>query len=339
MLQDLRNQGVLEGQGSFTLDPEAALEKLARFQLPRPHLYAARLAQAAVAAGAVGLDVNLSSHHASFAYSGEPLTSLERVPLALLDGQATREMRYLSSALLALMALHPAGVCLASHGEKLVLGEPVRRAVPDDRTSVTARFLKGTYFWSRPELKVLHERCAWSLLAVGSNGRLLNRYFGAQARPGNGVVTAYELDGLTQVLAYDARPGLLPGTACNFGHGLVWMRDGEVLARGHTLGLLGGFVARKEIAPSQAVRVPWLTFDGFPAVACTVLMQRGGPAAAFARLFQDGVALEKIPLPHLRDVRFHVVADHLQTDLSGFHFVRDEAFARLLEELPAIAKA
>lgn len=339
ILKQLQEEGRLESQGEWSMDLQAAGRKLAQFQLPDPYLYAARIVQAAVAAGARELSVELGRNRVRFEYQAPPLSAEQvgALPTALVREGASRECRHLGSALLALLSLEPTGVRVASYGNELSLGHPP--AASAQCTSVTACFSKSWWLRPRPEARALDQRCCWSSLVLVRNGVIQNRYFSGgphhtSSRPAC-IKSRFEMDGLIHLLADEARPGLLPGSSCTYGSGFVWAQEGEpplVVQRGERQRPIRFAFPGRPLDIPGSTKIPWLSFDDGPAIACTVLAQLA-PKSSFARLFQDGVMIEQVSMPNTMNMRIHAVADHLQTDLSGFRFIRDEAYDALIAKL------
>lgn len=97
LMDDLRDDGVQDSTGAFTLDPREAERKLANFALARPQDYVLKLLQAAVASGADQVKVDVGSSKVEIRWTGRPLEreSLPGLMGHLLSSQCSAEVRHL----------------------------------------------------------------------------------------------------------------------------------------------------------------------------------------------------------------------------------------------------
>lgn len=72
LLQSMAAEGSVNSSGVFTVDVRAALPKLEKFQLPRPHFGILKVIQSAVASGATYVDTNFGSTGITIEHDGEP---------------------------------------------------------------------------------------------------------------------------------------------------------------------------------------------------------------------------------------------------------------------------
>ena len=71
LLQSMASEGAVNSSGVFTVDVRAALPKLEKFQLPRPHFGILKVVQSAVASGATYVDTNFGSTGITIEHDGE----------------------------------------------------------------------------------------------------------------------------------------------------------------------------------------------------------------------------------------------------------------------------
>lgn len=72
ILAEMASQGTLSSSGVFTIDVRAALPKLEKFQLPRPHFGILKVIQSAVASGASYVDSHFARTGITIEHDGEP---------------------------------------------------------------------------------------------------------------------------------------------------------------------------------------------------------------------------------------------------------------------------
>lgn len=104
-LQSQSSQGEQQGEGSFTLARDKALQKLAGFQLPFSGAWAVKLLQAAVASGdANAVKVSLGGRVMTFSFEGAYSWDIEEVEAAFFDPEPSkiRHVNHLVSGLWAL---------------------------------------------------------------------------------------------------------------------------------------------------------------------------------------------------------------------------------------------
>jgi hypothetical protein len=77
LLQSMAAEGSLSSSGVFTIDVRAALPKLEKFQLPRPHFGLLKVIQSAVGSGASYVDTSFGSSGISIEHDGDPPRSEE----------------------------------------------------------------------------------------------------------------------------------------------------------------------------------------------------------------------------------------------------------------------
>lgn len=87
MLNDASSLGTLQSEGSFTIAGDAAIGKLAAFQLPRQSAWILKVIQAAVTSGAPSLKIGQSHQSTTFEYEMEPTFSIAELKEALLKPQ------------------------------------------------------------------------------------------------------------------------------------------------------------------------------------------------------------------------------------------------------------
>lgn len=72
MLQAMTAEGALSESGVFTIDVRAALPKLEKFQLPKPHFGLLKVIQSAVASGATFVNTDFGSAGITIEHDGQP---------------------------------------------------------------------------------------------------------------------------------------------------------------------------------------------------------------------------------------------------------------------------
>lgn len=92
------------------------------------------------------------------------------------------------------------------------------------------------------------------------------------------------------------------------------------------------------VAPSE-LHLPGLFYDGHPAVACRAVIEKAPVSPALLAIYQDGVSWEMESPPELpRGYYYYCSAEGLQSDVSGFRVVKNEAYARLLQSLKKLVE-
>ncbi len=76
-LRSMATEGSVNSSGVFTIDVRAALPKLEKFQLPRPHFGILKVIQSAVASGATLVETNFGSSGITIEHDGAPPTAEE----------------------------------------------------------------------------------------------------------------------------------------------------------------------------------------------------------------------------------------------------------------------
>ncbi|MCA9776424.1 MAG: hypothetical protein KC800_06905 [Candidatus Eremiobacteraeota bacterium] len=85
LLQEAGNVGRLDSEGSFTISGDAALGKLANFQLPRKSAWILKIVQAAVTAEAAALSISQSNETTTFVFYPEMEFGVDELKEALLS--------------------------------------------------------------------------------------------------------------------------------------------------------------------------------------------------------------------------------------------------------------
>lgn len=171
LLESLRAAGQIESEGRFSLDSEAAMEKLRQHALPDPHAWLVHLVEAAALNGATGIEVRRHSWGCTVEADGRPLgrDELRELLPGVLTGRWTTDHPLHPLALGVVTALGRAtsvNVSTASRGNLMVacytrqgveLMEAPAAGLSSNRVSVT--FLKRrsplALLTSQPEMGVL----------------------------------------------------------------------------------------------------------------------------------------------------------------------------------------
>lgn len=88
MLREAKSLGKLDSEGSFTIAGEAAIGKLASFQLPRSSAWILKVIQSAVSSHAEGLWISQNNETTTFTYKLPPDFEVEMLKAALLSPEA-----------------------------------------------------------------------------------------------------------------------------------------------------------------------------------------------------------------------------------------------------------
>lgn len=102
-LQQAGNLGAFNSEGVFTLSPEQAAKKLARFQLPFAEAWVLKIAQAAVASGAELLEVHQARGITFFSFQPDEFLDIQEVYRVMVSegDSSVRAVRHLASGLRA----------------------------------------------------------------------------------------------------------------------------------------------------------------------------------------------------------------------------------------------
>lgn len=186
---DAGENGELIGSGSFVLDRKLALEKLMRFQLAHPGMYALVLLRCAAAGGASQIFLkHEEGRRVEFRFDGSAFSEEELGdPYACLFRELTPETtrnRELATALLSLLRLNPSEITVRSgkgNRRRLLRVTGLDRQAqepcldPETETVLSAVQPAGAPepLWG-PELDaLLDDRCRMSAVPVYRNGKLL----------------------------------------------------------------------------------------------------------------------------------------------------------------------
>lgn len=372
LLDEIRQGGVLDSVGGFTLDRFSAARKLARTQFPSPYHYALKLVQWAVASHARNVRVTVWPNSVEVSHDGVPvgdkLTDLVRYALESPIGP-DRRLVHLASAILGSQALNPGRVQvwsekqllkIAGDKDQLVKGKP-----GPDRAKVSGLAPKPSLRESlllaphlsligalRPEVDLLLEHCAFSDVPVYLNGMPLSRAFlGIRQhvpRIVKGRTRLYIPAGYNMPLRVALAPEGVeaaisvpgPEVAGIFPQARYWMRAAPNLFRPL------GEPRRPEPAPPDAVKMPHLTLGDHPMYRGWALILdytgnfehrlTAGFRSNALRLIQDGVMIEMVqPLLSERKLMAEgiVATGSLPLDLSHFRFVRGPGITALVQEV------
>lgn len=188
LLQPWRNEGRWDSQGSFTLDPARALEKLRSFSLAEPRRYILGLVSWAVAAGASSFDVSVRAGRLEVVAPGLLLSSKELGEL-LGERSLTEEetpslsslaRRELAVATITASGLPRATVTVGGDGARLVCGpgsgfrlepDPGRQACwrLEERWSLRS-WMGRTLGEETLEVPILRQACAYADIPITVNG-------------------------------------------------------------------------------------------------------------------------------------------------------------------------
>ena len=186
LLQQLADEGISRGAGSFSLDPRARLEKLARYQSAEPALYLLKAVQAAVWLGAEAVEIRLARGYVEVFFDHTSRVSLEEL---LSRG-------HLSTMLLAALALESSQLELSWHSktqsQTWTPGQGLQQATSQkpgcrlrlsrDKISFWERYLPVAQMASVQT--TLQRRCQFCPIPVRLDGRVINAGLPDFGRPG-----------------------------------------------------------------------------------------------------------------------------------------------------------
>lgn len=186
-MEQVASVGALDSEGAFTLDVDRAGDKVKRFQLVDPYLYAVHLVSAAVLGTALNLRLSKTATQIAFSFDGDIFTQgqLEALSQALLTGfGGERRLQELAIAVSGARSTGPhslvfesvssngTGVKLQYQGEKRSVA-PLSEAVPGNRLileyPVSWRRLAGHFDTRSPEVDVLRKFCSRAPLSIKSD--------------------------------------------------------------------------------------------------------------------------------------------------------------------------
>jgi hypothetical protein len=192
LLRPWRAEGQWDSQGSFTLDPAQAMEKLRAFALAQPRRYILNLVSWAVAAGATSFDVTARAGRLEVVTPGLPLSYGELRELfserltdeASLLSWSALARRELTVATITASGLPQARVTLSGQGGRLTCrpggfqlesqGDgPTRWLLEESRSLIgwVGRALRDETL----EIPILRESCAHAEISITVNGAPIYR--------------------------------------------------------------------------------------------------------------------------------------------------------------------
>lgn len=355
MLRTLRQEGLLESTGSFTIDFDRALAQQQGCRLSDPSAFVLKLVQWAVASRASRIEVNCSRSAVSVTHDGTQPTSEELARLltyTLSDSpEPVRELAVAVNTALGLPSRDVTVLCTGPGGGRLLRlfpgKPPALSGLPAlDRTTqrfsrvVVQRSLRW-HLLRPPEPALVLRRCAWAPAVLTVNGQSVRdgvRFGGLNlaSRRGGGLKLCWRDPEAEVLLMREVTPE----------HHVLELRYYEMDPGQDSFWL----------PPTQASRLrdgswgsPAASAAGLPqgyALALGLRAESGRlPPDSPARLtlVWRGVTLEQLELPSpLPGVVGVLTATGMQTDLSEFSVVRnaryEEALARVGQELEGLAR-
>ena len=207
-LQSMLSEGAVNSSGVFTIDVRAALPKLEKFQLPRPHFGILKVIQSAIASSANRVETSFTStgiiiEHDGFPPTGDELKELFSFLLSANRSAADRALRDLAVGLNTSLARGAAWVEIAARTESgwvrqrwASRDESSQLEEPNDARRATVRFvvrnsasqvasgvwgvlakkdIYGMLAGRRDELsedaQAVFDRCRYAPAAIRINGR------------------------------------------------------------------------------------------------------------------------------------------------------------------------
>ena len=332
LLRGLREEGVKDSSGQFTMTLEQATPKLRKFLLRNPWHYSLKLVQAGVAAGASTIRIASTSREFRIDFEGAAWDAgeLDKLFYYLLEARSTRHnrsLRHLATAMNSAVHLGADSIVMDNYtGERAwrhkwsTEGPEVRSLSPRGPKRsrfVLVRSLPETAggWWNTlnrdllplafglretmdREQAVIHDRCHWCTVPLSLNGRWVHRSrFGEPWR------------------------GHKSSADSHFLEWFVPLADDDDLVSGIRVG-----------AQSRALK----SLGALPGTSCRAML--GLPLAwsetSVMYAVEDGVLLaQDAPYLGYPGVVAVVCASQLPRDLGGFTVARDERYQRFLRQL------
>lgn len=178
-----------ESAGTFTLDPQKALEKLAKYQLPEPGLWVVKLVQAGVCFRVDKIHVTLSRHAVRLRFEGGPQFRSSEILTALISGESLKGgMGSLVAGLRAVLGQQPRSLRLSDNHEGSIWlkGQNVERssatvadslAIAVEIKRVPANFSRLRFLLGQSvvEHRALCKHCEITPIPVILDGRTISR--------------------------------------------------------------------------------------------------------------------------------------------------------------------
>ncbi len=157
-LGDLGHQG--QADYGFTIDPARALAQMSRYQMPAPGLWAVKLVQGAVAAGARRVTFTLGRNSLEFRCFGEFTVDATDLLGKVVQGRpcADRALAHWITALRAALGKEPETLVLTTCQGDLLQQIEVRGG----QVRSTQRSLEGSHIYHRLALKLTYGRASGS---------------------------------------------------------------------------------------------------------------------------------------------------------------------------------
>jgi hypothetical protein len=362
LLSGLKQGGLLDSKGEFSLDFGRAMQQLGLQTLPDPRMYVLRLVQSAVAGGATQIRVQSSTRGLQFYSAGVDISveHLRNLGSYLLADRGSPTTRYLAQGLHSALALDPlqirlftwngsSGVNLRLQGNESDLQELHESPFVsrEDLGTCVVVMHRPTWFFRRaPELEWLRKRCGVGPVDLLVDGRVLAPAFG-QPREVVGLLPQHlPFHWVTAPsVRYAGRT-----VRCARGHHIFRAQclaeAGEPhrfsLPRTHASWI---YPARRLKEGRWQIGVSEFAFVNTAhkqvgLLSMALAIRADLPAEGTARFVKDGVMLDPVALKKTGlGVEALAGAGDLKTDLTGFKMVDDDALQARGRELAAAAKA
>lgn len=179
LLQPWRDEGRWDGEGSFTLDPSRALEKLGRYALEEPRRYILNLVSWAVAGGASGIDIVARAGRLELKVPGLIMRPDQLGELFSQVGFAEMHSRELAIATITASRLRRAEVLVNGPGSCLQVKDGKFRIYPSSDQAISWQLLepKSLLGWAgrvlgseHLEIPILRELCVHAEIPITVNG-------------------------------------------------------------------------------------------------------------------------------------------------------------------------
>lgn len=345
-IEALQQEGRWVSSGNFSLDSQRARSILGNYALPEKAMYALKLVQWAVAAGASLVELGIQGQRVWCRHDGEAC-SPERLEALLSFSVApqSRCERHLQVALATLLTLNPQEIVLVD-GQLTVTGARIQRF------SAAARSVYGLLtmdigintLWDlfshagRSEVALLRTHCEGGSVPVWVNGFCVNRpSFGlaswATRRPdGSTDLAMAERQQIRKgyfFLNREPQPFSFPAPACAWNKGARWNWSdaswNPPLQVSHAAPILTPAKAFESLAQAPKVSMLW---HGLPMLSADLgISWNEGALEKRHRLYHyyDGVLVARSELPVNKGTwRTFTACPGLTLDAGGLGVVRDE---------------
>ena len=349
-LQQAGNLGAFNSEGVFTLSPEQAAKKLARFQLPFEEAWLVKVAQAAVASGAEQLEVHQARGITFFSFQPAEFLDIQEVYRVMVSegDSSVRAIRHLASGLRAvgLGKGRPFTLSVEHGSEQSLLGwDGTRLGSAEKKLAGSDKGLLVQLGVGHPaqqpeiaasELKELAARTEASPIPIVINGKRVDHLNAPLIDPGHGLGSRTELS--VGWCPYDAAVELPP---LRLPRGVMLRDRGLQVDDSFTAErafLVDGDPLQQEVC--SVVKLSYGYHVSSHRVATGRFQFHNVPRYSYIHWIRDGVICEShrwMTEPSAVAFDLYLSADGLPTDASGLQIVRRPDVAhRIKRALPSV---